>query len=305
MAKFYEDIGLDSSDLLSKGYPVAGVVKVTSETKTADGVTFVATGRRFLKDKAAAVEIGFEPKYEWAARNVEVSVNVNTSNEYSTTAALKDIGIKGTKLSATAASGAKGVSYKAASSLKNDNVAVKTAATYTLGEKPIAVEGSLVGAYEKKFFAGVSGNYATAVGDKPALLLWGTKLGVEQGDLQSHIFANTTEKNLLVGVGWFQKISDALKIGANVTADAKQVAGPAGTLGSEYKFNSLSSLKLKVGVQTHTDGSKPFEARFGAGLKQALSANFTATVGADINVRQVMGKNAGPDHSFGLEAKLA
>jgi hypothetical protein len=70
MAKFYEDIGLDSSDLLSKGYPVAGVVKVTTETKTADGITLVTTGRRFLKDKAAAVEIGFEPKYEYAARNV-------------------------------------------------------------------------------------------------------------------------------------------------------------------------------------------------------------------------------------------
>jgi len=305
MAKFYEDIGLDSSDLLSKGYPVAGVVKFTSETKTADGITLVATGRRFLKDKAAAVEIGFEPKFEWAARNVELSANVNTSAEYSATAALKDVGTKGTKVSGTASSGAKGVSCKTAISLKNNNVAVKTSATYTLGDKPLVLDASLVGAYEKKFFAGVSGNYASAVGDKPAQFLWGTKIGVEQGDLQSNVFANRTDKNLLVGVGWFQKISDALRIGANITADAKQVAGPAGTIGSEYKFDSLSSLKLKAGVQTHTDGSKPFEARFGVGLKQALSANFTSTLGADVNVRQLMGTNAGPDHSFGLEVKLA
>jgi len=305
MAKFYDDIGLDSSDLLSKGYPVAGVVKFTSETKTADGITLVATGRRFLKDKAPAVEIGLEPKFEWNARNVELSANVTTSAEYSATAALKDVGTKGTKISATASSGSKGVSYKAASSLKNNNVAVKTAATYTLGDKPFVLEGSLVGAYEKKFFAGVNGIFATAIGDKSVQILWGTKLGVEQGDLQSHIFANTTEKNLLVGVGWFQKISDALRIGANVTADARQVAGPAGTLGSEYKFDSLSSIKLKIGVQTHTDGSKPFEARFGVGLKQALSANFTSTLGADLNIRQALGKNAGPDHSFGLEVKLA
>jgi len=305
MAKFYDDIGLDSNDLLAKGYPVAGLVKVTAETKTADGVSLVATGRRFVKDKAPAVEIGLEPKFDYSAKNVELTANVTTSAEYSTTATLKDLGLKGTKLGVTAASGAKGVSYKGATSFKNENVAVKLAGTYTLGDKPIVVDGSLVGAYEKKFFAGASGNYATAAGDKAALLLWGTKLGVEQGDLQAHIFANTTEKNLLVGAGWFQKVSDALKVGANITADAKQVAGPAATVGSEYKFDGLTSLKSKVGVQTHTDGSKPWEARLGLGLKQALSANFTSTIAADVNVRQLLGTNAGADHSFGLEVKLA
>jgi len=66
----------------------------------------------------------------------------------------------------------------------------------------------------------------------------------------------------------------------------------------------LTSIKTKLGVQTHTDGSKPYEARLGLGLKQALAANFTATIGADLNVRQLFNVNAGPDHSFGLEAKL-
>jgi len=66
----------------------------------------------------------------------------------------------------------------------------------------------------------------------------------------------------------------------------------------------LTSLKNKLSLQTHTDGAKPVEARFGVGLKQALNENITTTVGADVNVRQLLGTNAGADHSFGFEVKL-
>jgi hypothetical protein len=304
MAKFYDDIGQDSNDLLTKGYPVNGSLKVSAETKTADGVSLIATIRRFVKDKAVAVELGLEPKYEWAARNVELSGNVNTSAEYSGTATLKDVGTKGTKIGVTASSNAKGVSYKATTSLKNDNAAVKAAGTFALGDKPIVLEGSVVYAYEKRFFGGLSGNFTTSSGDKNAVVLGGAKVGVEQGDIQAHLSGNLTEKNLLIGVGWFQKISSALKIGANAIVDAKQVAGPAATLGSEYKFDDLTALKNKVGVQYHSDGSKPWEARLGVGLKHALSSNLTSTIAADVNVRQLLGTNAGADHSFGLEVKL-
>jgi hypothetical protein len=283
---------------------VNGGFKVTAETKTADGVTLVATGRRFLKDKAVAVELGLEPKYEWSARNVEFSANVNTSAEYSGTVTLKDLGTKGTKIGGTATSNAKGDSYKAATSFKNDNAAVKASGTFTLGNKPIVLEGSVVGAYEKRFFAGISGNFSTASGDKAAILLGGAKVGIEQGDIQAHVSGNLTDKNLLIGVGWFQKISTALKLGANAVVDGKQVSGPAGTIGSEYKFDNSTSLKSKVGVQYHSDGSKPWEARIGLGLKQALSANLTSTIAADLNARQLLGTNAGADHSFGLEVKL-
>lgn len=280
-----------------------GGVKVSAETKTSDGVTLIATGRRFVKDKAVAVELGLEPKYDYTARNVEFTANVNTSAEYSATATLKDVGTKGTKIGLTATSNAKGVSYKASTSFKNDNVAVKLAGTLAL-DRPIVLDGSIVGAYEKRFFAGLSGNFTAASGDKAAVLLGGAKVGIEQGDVQAHLSGTLTEKNLLLGVGWFQKVSNALKVGASILVDGKQVAGPAGTLGSEYKFDNLSSLKTKIGVQYPSDGTKPWEARLGVGLKQALSANVTATIAADVNVRQVLGTNAGPDHSFGLEVKL-
>jgi len=278
-------------------------VKVTAETKTADGVSLIANARRFVKDKAVAVEIGLEPKYEWAARNVELSANVNTSAEYSGTLTLKDLGTKGTKLAVTETSNEKGVSFKGSASLQNDNVAFKLAGTFNLANKPIVIDGSIVGAYEKRFFAGIGGNFTTA-GEKPAAVLGGAKVGVEQGDIQAHLSGNLTDKNLLISVGWFQKLSDALRLGANVIVDGKQVSGPAGTLGSEYKFDSSTSLKSKVGIQTHSDGSTPWEARVGLGLKQSLSANLTGTIAADVNVRQLLGTNAGADHSFGLEVKI-
>jgi len=306
MAKFFEDIGQDSNDLLNKGFPNAGTARVITETKTGNGVSLTATGRRFVKDKATAVDLALEPKFDWSARGVEFSGTFNTSAEYSGSVTGKDLFAKGTKFVANIAQGPKGLTTKETVSFKNDNAATKASSVYTVnGDKPLVLEGSAVGAYEKRFFGGVNLNYTLALGDKAAALLWGVKAGIDQDGVQGHLFANTTDKNLFVGAGWIQKISNALRIAANLTADAKQVAGPAATLGSEYKFDDLTTLKSKVLIQSHTDGSKPVESRLGLGLKQSFNANVSATLGADVNVRQVLGTNAGADHSFGLDLKFA
>jgi len=304
MAKFFDDIGLDSNDLLSKGFPSAGTYRVIAETKTDNGVSLVATGRRFVKDKATAVDLNLEPKFDWSAKNVELSGALNTSAEYSGTVTLKDLGAKGTKFALNAASKAGSIAVKDTVSYKDDNVATKAAVTYSLADKPLNLEGSVVGAYEKRYFGGANAGYTLAAGDKAAALLWGVKAGVDQSDAQVHLFANATDKNLFVGAGWLQKISSALRLAANLTADAKQVAGPSATVGLENKFDDLTTLKSKVNVQTHTDGSKPVEARLGLGLKQSFNKNVSATVGLDINARQVLGTNAGPDHSFGVDVKF-
>lgn len=48
--------------------------------------TFVATGRRFIKDKEALVDATFEPTFDWASQNVEIKGSLSTANEYDFTA---------------------------------------------------------------------------------------------------------------------------------------------------------------------------------------------------------------------------
>jgi hypothetical protein len=303
MARFFDDIGQDSTDLLTKGFPNAGTVKVSAETKTNNGVSLVATGRRFLKSNAANVELGFEPKYDWSARNVELSAKVNTSSEYSGTVTLKDFLAKGTKFAGDIAVSEKGSTYKETVSYKNDNVATKASVSHALDDssKPMVIEGSVAGTYEKRFFGGLNATFTSGT----SAFGGGAKLGLDQSDFQAHLFAASTEKSLLLGAGWFQKASAALKVAARASTDVKGAVGHGATLASEYKFDDLTTLKSKVSLQTFTDESKPAEARVSLGLKQLLSANFTATLGADVNARQLLGSNSGGDHTFGLELKLA
>jgi hypothetical protein len=304
MAKFFDDIGLDGSDLLNKGFPSGSSVKVTAETKTDNGVSLIATGRRFVKDKNVAVELALEPKFDWAAKNVEFSATANTSNEYTGTFVLKDFATKGTKFTSVGTFNDKGASIKETAQFKNDNVATKASYVQPIdNEKPLTIDGSIAGAFEKKYFGGANASFTPSKGDKAASLLWGSKLGFDHSDFQAHLFANSTAKNLFVGAGWFQKATPDLKVAAVASADVNKVAGPTATLGSEYRFDALTALKTKLNVQTHVD-NKPLEARLGVGLKQSLSANFTATIGADVNVRQLLGVNAGGDHTFGLEVKI-
>jgi len=304
MSKFYDDIGLDGSDLLNKGFPNGSSVKVTAETKTDNGVSLVATGRRFVKDKNVGVELALEPKFDWAAKNVELSATANTNNEYSGTFVLKDFGAKGTKFTSVSTFSDKGASIKETAQYKNENVATKASYIQPIdNDKPMTIDGSLAGAFEKKYFGGATASFTPSKGDKPSAVLWGTKLGFDHADFQAHLFANSTAKSLFVGAGWFQKATADLKVAATASADVNKVAGPSATLGSEYKFDALTAIKTKLNVQTSVD-NKPLEARLGLGLKQSLSPNITATIGADVNVRQLFGVNAGGDHTFGLEVKL-
>jgi len=110
-----------------------------------------------------------------------------------------------------------------------------------------------------------------------------------------------TRDNLL-GVTWFHKISSAVKYGLNFSLDQSQTLGPAANVGGEYKLDDSTTLKGKFGVRT--DDSSQTDFRLGLGTSLKISPNATATVGADINVRKLLGHNIGADPSFGLELKL-
>jgi len=53
-----------------------------------------------------------------------------------------------------------------------------------------------------------------------------------------------------------------------------------------------------------TESSKQSELRAGLGVKQKINPHVSATIGADLNFRNLLGDPIGDPHSFGLEVKL-
>jgi len=308
MAKFFDDIGKDSGDLLSKDFPSAGLAKINIEAKNDSGVTIAAAGRRFIKGKDALVEGTFEPTVDWSAHNLELKGNFSTSAEYSGTATLKDVGSKGSKLSAGLSHKSSGAVANAGASFKNEHVAVKVNGGIPFSDGALTSDASLVAAYEKKIFGGASVNYTHSTEKVPAALFWGIKVGFDQPDFQGHAHVRSAIKDkkdqLIIGAGWFHKINDNLKIGASAAFDTKQVQGPSVTIGKDYKFDGNSSVKAKFSFQAHADSSKPADLRLGFGVKQLFTKNASVTLGADLNARNLAGQNSGEDHSFGVELKF-
>jgi len=290
--------------------PSAGTAKVTVETKNDSGVTFNASGRRSIKGKDTVVDGTFEPTWDWSAQNLELKSNLSTNNTFTHTLTFKDLGSKGSKLSAVAAQTDKGYQAGAGASFKNDVFTFKFNGTYPQNKEVGGkADLTLTAAFEKKAHAGASVSYTLGTEKSAAALLWGLKLGYDQPEFQGVVDVRTASKDkkdqLIVGATWFHKINESLKLALAAAFDTKQVAGPSVTVGSEYKFDALTSLKTKVGFQAHTDASKQADVRLSVGLKQLITKNAAATFGADLNARHLAGQHAGEDHAFGVEVKFS
>jgi len=309
MAKFFDDIGKDSDDLLTKDFPSGGSAKVSIETKNDSGVTIAASGRRYLKGKDTLVEGTLDPTWDYAAQNLEVKGKLSTDGKYSGTVTLKDVGSKGSKLSVTTSKGEKGVSFGPGATFKNEAFAFKLGGTYPFNKDlgPSA-DLSLTATYEKKVHAGAAVSYTLGSEKNAAALLWGIKLGVDEADFQGALHVRNAAKDkkdqLIVGGSWFHKINSSLKVGASAAFDTKQVQGPTVTIADEYKFDDLTSLKGKFSFQAHPDSSKISDIRLGFGIKQLFTKNASVNIGADLNARTLAGQNAGEDHGFGVELKF-
>jgi hypothetical protein len=307
MAKFFDDIGKDSGDLLSKELPSSGAAKVTVETQNDSGVKLVATGRRFVKTKGESlVEATLEPTVDISKHNVEVKGSFSTSREYSTTVTLKDLGTKGTKFGGGVAEKGGVLTAKGDVSFKHDIASVKITGSVPVSEKRetgASVDAALVGAYEKKIFAGLQATYTLGVDDKPATFSYGAKVGFDQPEFQGHLHARTAQKEkkdqLLLSAGWFHKMS-SWKLAVGATFDAKNVEGPSVQIAADYKFDDQTSLRERFTFRAFPDSSKPFEVRYALGLKQAFTKGATATFGADLTARAPLGQNRGVEHTFGV-----
>jgi len=312
MAKFFDDIGKDSCDLLSKDLPSSGTAKVTVETQNDSGVKLVATGRRFVKDKQSLVEATIEETVDISKHNVEIKGNFSTSQEYSTTVSLKDLGTKGLKVAGGVAQKGDVLTAKGEATFKHDMGSFKFTGTVPVSEKRetgASVDAALVGAYEKKILAGLQATYTlgSEKPEKPATFFYGAKLGFDQPEFQGHLHARTAQKDkkdqLLLSAGWFHKYG-SWKLAVGATFDAKNVEGPSVQIAADYKFDNLTSIRERVSFRAFPDSARAAEIRLAIGLKQSFTKAATAVFGADFNARQLFGQNTGDEHTFGVELKF-
>jgi len=303
-AVFYDDLGKSADDLINKGFPAEGSFKVSTETKTSNGVSLTTTGRRFFKNGNENVEALFEPKFNWAEQNVEVTSKLSTSSEYEAGVSLKDLGAKGSKLSLTANQGKTGVSAKPAVEFKNENVAVKTSVAVPddFGGKPIAVEASAVAAYENVHLGSkVNVNTAHTQGDKETALsfFWNLKAGFIQPLWQAVSWFNNANKSNVVGASYYQEVTPAVKLGTTFSVDRlANNPSPSANVVGEYKYAVDTVLKSRLGVNPSKD------LRVGLALQQNWTTSSTVTIAADLNALQLLGTNKGDAHSFGVEIRL-
>jgi len=303
MATFYDDLGKSADDLINKGFPAEGSFKVSTETKTSNGVTLVTTGRRFFKAGVENVEALFEPKFTWAEKNVELTGKLSTGSEYEVGVAVKDLGTKGSKVSLTGNQNKAGVSAKGGLDFKNENVAVKTAVTAPddFTGKPVNVEASAVAAYENVNVGGKV-NVATAhtKGDKETAtaIFWNLKAGFLQPLWQAVGWFNNANNSNVVGASFYQEVTPAVKVGTTFGVDRLKDPSPAASVTGEYKYAADTVLKSKLGVNTAKD------LRVALALQQNWTTSSTVTIGADLNALQLLGTNKGDAHSFGVEIKL-
>jgi hypothetical protein len=308
MATFYDDLGKNADDLIAKGYPADGSIKVSTETKTANGVSLITTGRRFVKSGQDGVEVLLEPKFNWAERNVEITGKLSTESAYEAGVSVKDLGAKGSKLSVTANQGKEGASYKGGADFKNETVAVKVSATYPdePSSKPISADVSAVAAYENvNVGAKINATTAYTRGERETAssLFWSAKVGYLQPLWQLvGYWTNAAGNKNVVGGSFWQEVTPAVKLGTSFSVDrAAEKGSPSAAVSSEYKYAPDTIIRSKLGVSQPKDVK---ELRLGVALQQNWTTSSTVTIGADLNSLQLLGTNQGAPHSFGLEVKL-
>jgi len=108
------------------------------------------------------------------------------------------------------------------------------------------------------------------------------------------------EESLVWGFSYFQELSHTTKLSADYEFDAK---GPTAKIGGEYKVDERTTLKGLATVKS--EAGTPPDYRLGLSIKQNVSKHLKATIGADINVRHILGEGVGHAHSVGLEVEIS
>jgi len=256
------------------------------------------------------VEVLIEPKYEWKHQNVDFNAKLSTSRDYSAGFVTKDLFVKGAKIDFQGNSNEKdGLVLKLSPSYKNDNVYGQVTCSYPFLQfnkktpPPLKLLFEAVIQLSKKIFLGfnflVDQEYGHTHSKK--------KL---EGAIASHATHNSAvaarasydlhEESLVWGLSFFQELSNTTKLSADYEFDAK---GPTAKIGGEYKVDDRTTLKGLATVKS--EAGAPTDYRLGLSVKQNVSKHLKATLGADVNVRHILGEGAGHAHSVGFEVEIS
>jgi hypothetical protein len=295
MADFFEDVGKSADDMFAKGFPSGGLFKVSSETKTSNGVTFTSSASRSVKKGAEVVEAIIEPKFNVNQYDTELTGKFSTLSNYELGVGKKNIGLDGSKLSLTATQAAATTRVKLGFDVKQEQFAIKSSFDYPLDESasnPAKASASAIVRY---------GDFA--IGDQIGYKLggdsvdWSIKVGYFQPSYQVVGNYNHTD-NRDCGVSFYQKVTNALRFAAAFKIDRNKKNPPAAQIAADYQYTDVIGLKSKLAISGNA-------FRLGAALSQKWNSNATITLGADLNALELLGSAGGEAHTFGLEVKLA
>jgi len=313
MTKVFKDLGKDTKDILTLDFLSGNGFSVIAQTKTPNGVTIkISLKRQFKKDEKTkitkeSVEGIIEPKYEWQSAKIEFNGKLSTARDFTAAILVKDSFINGSKIEFSGAQNDKdGLSIKMVPSFKNDNFSGQASIAYPIpmGKKtitpPTKLVGELVLHYPHELFWGVN----VLVDLEPqiktkveAALLVNASSNSQVSGRAAYV---VKDESLVWGLSFFHKLSDVAKWALDYEVDIAK--GPTVQVGGEYKVNHTSTLKGRAIVKVA--GSTP-DYRLALSAKQTVSKYFTATLGADLNVRQFLGESVGDAHSLGLQFKLS
>jgi len=319
MAKQFDDIGKETKDLLERGFPNSGTFKISSETKTSDGVTVNASAVRCVKVKkdkpSEEVTATVEPKFDWSKNNIEIASKLSTNKNFEGEISFKDIGKNGSKISFKADDQEdKGFTTTSTVSYKDKNIAFKSSAAYPFTpSNPIQLIVNSVIHYNSILFgAGVVYDTHFQKDDKDVEPSFTASAAI--GYVGRDYEANLSVKNFptskkdhprdnLFTVAWYHKLSNSIKYGISFLLDQSQTKGPHAVVGGEWKADDSTTLKAKVGVKG-IENTDQLEFRSAVSISQKITNHLTASVGADLNLRKIFGTNIGAGPSLGLELKF-
>jgi len=169
MAKAYEDIGKEAIEFITKGFPNSGTFKVSTETKTPNGVSVKATATRSFdfKEKDVVEEKlsgENEPKFEWKEHDLELSGKLATGGDFEGGVTFNNLVVSGGKVSFTGIQSDKdGAAVKANLAYKHPQVSVKAGTKFPFKTAAHVNYNAEVTICHEKFFAGTDLRYDQAV----------------------------------------------------------------------------------------------------------------------------------------------
>jgi len=299
-------IGKESKDLLTKDFPADGTFKVSSQSKTNNGLNIKATLNRILKrDKSGIKEVVtavVEPKFEYKERNIEFSGKLSTSNDFSGGVIIKEIVPKTEIEFKGSQSGKEGVSASLSASYKTKNFSGLLNLSHNLYQKksPTKLNGELFVEYPTNLFLGT--NFTVNLEQENTQLVSEAALGYNRDNFRvaARGIHSFQKEETNYGFSFHHTLNDS----TNWALDFDVAPTPSCTVGAAHKIDNSTTLKGKWNVKLIDPSQQP-EMRVGMSVVQKLTPNVSATFGTDLNLRALIGyESISEPHSFGLDLRL-